>query len=231
MENENKKVKAFEVENISDIKDALYNVGVDTTEDELSRAFDEAAERYKMVGECMRQREENLVNKYGVQPMECHNEVCPYCKYPYGKYCFCNSGEDRYLDCNCRLLAPNPNTWDYDEEYLPTWQECLDIIAKNGLIKEDTREECRQASLDYGKCKTQKERGNTEIKGITMDQARAAIRHAIEEMIKFKLDRDFKTQEEKDEFESHIIDPDVMASNATLEFEKIMGIYPNIKMK
>jgi predicted adenine nucleotide alpha hydrolase (AANH) superfamily ATPase len=136
----------------------------------------------------------------------------------------CTENNHHPVDCPFRMISHPPNIMDYDE-YIPSHREALDMLEKNGLLKGD-REEYLKANLYYGKAKNYEERDKTEVKGITMAQAREAIKTAINESFQYLVSEGELSQEIVDNF----IVPEVIASNATCELEKAMGIYPNIKI-
>ena len=68
-------------------------------------------------------------------------------------------------------------------------------------------------------------RDNTEIKGITMAQARLAISDTIKQYLDYAVENSWITQECREE-----IDEGVIASNCAVELEKVMGIFPNIRI-
>lgn len=222
------KRKAIEISNINDIKEIQSqmknaNMGVPDS-DSLNSALEDAKYRSALINNCNKAREKRLNTEYGIKPMECLNEVCKYNKYD--GYCFCNNKDSLYLDCNFRLFQRNPNHLDYDVDPIPTWKEALDLLAKNGFIKEDCREECKKASINYGKANNRNERDNTEVKGITFSQLRQAIEHSIDD---FYSNESYDDKEEKASVEKHLYS-DIIANNSAIEVEKIMGIFPNIKL-
>ena len=190
--------------------------GMEVQPDEISFAIQEAIERNRMY-QLMNNRKAKLYyEKYGIDPMMCENLVCSDCKNGY-----CDAG-DSPIGCMYRMTSSPPNDLNYDEEYMPSHREALDMLEKHDLIK-GSRQEYLEANAQFGKAESCSERESTEVKGITMAHIGYCVKEALETYI-----HSIK-EHWNDNTDYSGIDVDVVARNTNVNVEKAMGIYPNIR--
>lgn len=180
----------------------------------LVEAIQEAKERAAMYKMLEKKREKELQEKHGIDPKVCYNYVC---RSNRGGTCDCAFG--RPVGCIFRMTDLPPNSLDYDE-YMPSHKEALDRLEANGLLKGERQrylEECAQ----YGKAATQVERGQYVINGVTMNQFRQALTNCLKRLRGMISPFDIEDDG----------DVGLLANNVTVEMEKVLGIYPNIKLR
>jgi hypothetical protein len=189
----------------------------------LTQALGQSLERSVMY-ELHDIRKEKELEEQGIKPNQCYNAPCKYQVEKDGWGDECSGKIGRPVSCLYRMTSLPPNVLDYSDKYMPSHKEALDMLAEHGLVK-DGREEYIKASIYYGKAESRSERDNTEIKGITMAQARLAISDTIKQYLDYAVENSWITQECREE-----IDEGVIASNCAVELEKVMGIFPNIRI-
>lgn len=196
----------------------------DITEDNsnLREAIQEARERNDILVQHLKNVAENN-KKQGLEPNPCFNSVCEKHKSIFGErthYC-----EDEYFSHGClfRMLESPPNSLNYSG-YMPTHKEALDMLEKNGLLKGD-KSEYQDIFEEYKKCKTQEERKNVVLDGVTIHQAGKALDNVLDGIIIF-----FKNNNQKEVLPSEIFEneKDLIVRNFQIELEKVLGVYPNI---
>ena len=190
----------------------------------IVEALEEAKERNTIYQRWEDANAEKLIKK-GKEPYPCCNMVCKeYKQFEFskvksnGEYVFsgrsdyCNSGDSHR--CMFQMSSHPPNSLDYDE-YMPSHIEALDMLEKHGLLKGD-RATYQEANCKYDKAKSQKERNQTEISGITFAQIYDCILEIVSNI---------------PEFFNPDMDEIALCQNMCVEIEKAMGIYPNIKLR
>jgi hypothetical protein len=196
----------------------------------IKQGIEDAMDRNGIRLKLFERKSQEQKNK-GKNLYPCHNTVCPENIHETNS---CKKGLICW-DCLFQMLSSPPNSIDYSvNEKMPSHQEALDLLVENGLLKDDSWEHHLEHIYfrEQKKPLTQYERGQEEIKGVTMDQFRGIILNFLEEFFcDHKLiiggydfgpiapDWDF-TQEE---------DREIFARNVCLGIEKVMGIYPNIR--
>jgi hypothetical protein len=198
--------------------------------DSIKQGIEDAIERNALRTEMFIQKANDQIEK-GKEPYPCFNSVC-----------FSNNQEENSCkkniicyDCLFQMTSPPPNSINYSmNEKIPSHQEALDLLVENGLLKDESWE--HQIEHIYfrnqKKPKTQYERGQVEIKGVTMDHLRVVILNFLEEFF-----NDYKTIIGNYEFPPIAKDFDftdegdreIFARNICTGIEKVMGIYPNIR--
>ena len=184
--------------------------------EEISQGIKDAIERNKLYSLMNDRRAKVYYEKYGIHPATCRNSVCSDC------HSQCCTSKSSPIGCLFRMTGSPPNDLNYDEEYLPTHKEALDMLEKHGLLKGE-RQEYLEASARFGRAQTGKERNETEVKGITMSQIDFCVKEALDTYIE-GCSKYFD-----DHTDYSGIDTGVVARNATINVEKAMGIYPNIR--
>jgi hypothetical protein len=196
------------------IKEALPEL----EESSIMNAIQEAKERNTLYDICERRTEKELLEVHGIKSSQCYNGVCEHCSSEG-----CSDKSLRACGCMYRMIDPPPNSLDYNE-YMPSHHEALDRLEKNGLLKGDHEDYVKDAP-DYGKAATQADRANHVINGVTMIQLEEALKFC------FKRYSDYWESEDGKALLANEVDLDVVFRNALIEVEKILGIYPNIKLR
>ncbi len=207
---QDKKLSNFKKEILGLTKEAT---GLTEDNSNVSQAFDEAVERNKLYQAHNRFQEKELFVKHGIEIDECYNMVCK----DYAEYNRCSMSNNA-IDCIYRMTEGPPNPLNYNE-YMPSHNEALDMLEKHNLLKGD-RQRYKEAYSRYNSANNSEERENTEVKGIVFSQLKACILHILNDSGVFG---DFKIGDKED--------ASILATNITIEVEKAMGIYPNIKLR
>jgi hypothetical protein len=212
-------------------KEVQSQLGEDfAPESSIKQGIEDAMDRNSIRLKLFERKSQEQKNK-GKNPYPCHNMVCPENIHETST---CKKGLICW-DCLFQMLSSPPNSINYSaNEKMPSHQEALDLLVENGLLKDDSWEHHLEHIYfrEQKKPLTQYERGQEEIKGVTMDQFRGLILNFLEEFFcdhksiiggydfgPIAPDWDF-TQEE---------DREIFARNVCLGIEKVMGIYPNIR--
>jgi len=196
--------KALEL-TVNEIESAVVMAGGPVEKELIRDALMESIER-RQIQMLNKELAEKSLKETG-EAYPCRNLVCPNCVdntvQPDGsqRTYFCLLNETCY-DCLFQMLTSPPSTLNYDD-YMPTHQEALDRLEKEGLLS-GPRLKYQQDSFYYDKARHNEERWGTEIKGIDFNILRAAILKVLQSQ--------------------------VTATNICLEVEKAMGIFPNIKL-
>lgn len=198
--------------------------------DSIKEGIEDAIKRNAIRTESFIKKANEQIEK-GKEPFPCYNIVCPNNNNEQ------NSCMKNLLcyDCLFQMTSNPPNSIEYSmNEKMPSHQEALDLLVEAGLLKDESWE--HQIEHIYfrnqKKPKTQYERGQEEIKGITMDHLRVIILNFLEELFnehetivgkhKFPpINPDFDFTDEGDR--------EIFARNICVGIEKVMGIYPNIR--
>ena len=195
----------------------------------------EAMERAKAYDNMDKLRTKRLVEN-GFNPYLCYNLVCE-----ENDDRICERGDGCH-SCLFQMPTPPPNSLDYTANekeagvrYMPSHREALQMLVDNNLLKDEVFERMIETKFYRDDCKasTQYDRENVKIKEVTFGQLRGAIKHALHELycdhttISGGFDfspscPDFDLSEEGDQ--------EVFSRNLCLTVEKVMGIYPNIKL-
>lgn len=199
-------------------------------ESSIKQGIEDAMDRNTMRLKIFERKAQEAMNK-DENPYPCHNMVCPENVYETHT---CKKGLLCY-DCLFQMTNSPPNSINYSmNEKMPSHQEALDLLVENGLLKDESWENQIETIYfrDQKKPLTQYDRGQVEIKNVTMNQFRGIILNFLEEFFNdhksiiggyefgpIAPDWDF-TQEE---------DREIFAKNICLGIEKVMGIYPNIR--
>lgn len=199
----------------------------------LEKGIQEAFERNQMKLQVMERKSEDLKEK-GQNPYPCFNTVCSENVHETNT---CGMGVLCH-DCLFQMTSGPPNSLDYtanEGEKMPSHQEALDLLVEYGLLKDESWE--RKIEEIYlreeKKPATQYDRGLQEINGVTMDHLRVCILQILEEFY-----TTHKTLIGGYEFSPSCPDLDlsdegdreILVRNICLNLEKVMGIYPNIKI-
>jgi len=197
----------------------------------IQKGLEEAMERNQIRTELFFRKAQSALIQKG-NPFPCFNMVCPENIHDT------NSCKKELIcwDCLFQMLDPPPNSINYsiNNEKMPSHQEALDLLVSHNLLKDETWERELETIYfrDKKKPKTQYDRGQEEIKGVTMDQFRGIILNFLEEFFNehttivgeyqfppIAEDFDFKDEEDRE----------IFAQNICVGIEKVMGIFPNIK--
>jgi len=212
-------------------KEVLLQLGEDfASESSIKQGIEDAMDRNSVRLEIFKRKSQEKITK-GENPYPCHNTVCPENIYETNS---CKKGLICW-DCLFQMLDSPPNSLNYSmNEKMPSHKEALDLLVESHLLKDESWE--RQIETIYfreqKKPLTQYERGQEEIKGVTMDQFRGIILNFLEEFFcdhksiiggydfgPIAPDWDFTQGEDRE----------IFARNICLGIEKVMGIYPNIR--
>jgi len=196
----------------------------------IRKGIEEAMDRNAARLHMMEQASYDL-KKSGKNPYPCFNSVCPdnieetnSCK----KGVLCH-------DCLFQMTTKPPNSLDYSmNNKFPSHQEALDLLVENDLLKDENWERQLETIYfrDQKKPATRYDRGQEEIKGVTMDQFRGLILNFLEEVFnnhesiigKYTfgpIAPDFDFTDERDR--------EIFARDICCGIEKVMGIFPNIR--
>jgi hypothetical protein len=199
-------------------------------ESSIKQGIEEAFERNSMRLQMFVKKSQYLKDK-GKNPFPCFNCVCP--KHIQES----NSCKEEFLchDCLFQMTSSPPNSLNYSmNEKIPSHQEALNLLVEAGLLKDESWEYQIETIYfrDQKKPKTQYERGQVEIHGITMDHLRGLILNFLE-----KFYNDYETIVGKYKFPpiakdfdfTDECDREIFARNICIGIEKVMGIYPNIR--
>jgi hypothetical protein len=202
------------------------------SEDSIKKGIEEAFERNNWRLQIFERKAQEKISKKQ-EPFPCFNSVCPKNNNEQ------NSCAKNLLcyDCLFQMTSFPPSSLKYtanENEKMPSHQEALNLLVEAGLLKDESWE--NQIETIYfrnqKKPKTQYERGQIEIKGITMDQFRGIILNFLEEFFNdhksiiggyefppIAKDFDFTNEDDRE----------IFAQNICMGIEKVMGIYPNIQ--
>lgn len=201
-------------------------------ESSIKQGIMEAFERNEIKLQIMKNKSKDLLDK-GKNPYPCFNIPCQQNIHES------NSCKRTILchDCLFQMTSPPPSSLNYsmnENEKMPSHQEALDLLVEAGLLKDESWEHQIETIYfrDQKKPKTQYDRGQVEIHGITMDHLRGLILNFLEEFYndyetivgkcKFPpIAKDFDFTDEKDR--------EIFAKNICIGIEKVMGIFPNIR--
>ncbi len=201
------KLKSFKKEVLKITEEAH---GLNENNSNVSQAFDDCIERNKLYRAHDRFQEKQLLEKHNIGINECHNMACKDNEESN------NCGKGDAVGCIFRMTASPPNSLNY-EEYMPSHREALDMLEKHGLLNGD-RKRYEEANALYNRAHNNKERNNTKIENITIAQ----LRDCIFTILKDSIYDDFSLLSGED--------VGILSNNITLEVEKAMGVYPNIRI-
>jgi hypothetical protein len=211
------------ITNLSDhkiLKDIAEQTGLTKSNSNIVQALQEAQERGEMYHALDVQAAKDLFDQ-GKEPCPCHNQVCD----KYNQYSedsdrtnWC-SDEVRSHSCLFNMLEPPPNSLNYDEG-MPSHKAALTRLEELGLLKGQMDD--YKLENDRYRRVSRSERNQTEIKGVTMDLMCEVIETTIQDLI----DNPYVPEDEKVGLDQN---KGIIARNATVEMEKSMGIYPNIR--
>lgn len=176
----------------------------------------QSVQRSLAIKELNKEKGNTMFAKTGVRN-PCFTLVCP-----NNQDHTCQCPDDNSHDCLYNTLSPPPNVINYTS-YMPTHQEALDKLEELGELT-GQKEEYKLMNRSYNKARNQTERWATEVKGVDLNMVQAAIEKAINDHIQYLIRVGYT------DLGGMCGDIKVMASNACIEIEKAMGIFPNIKI-
>lgn len=109
------------------LKQISEYTGFDKKNSDIESALEGAIKRANLY-ESYDVVKEGELKKRGINPLECHNEVCN-----HNIDMVCNNQHGKPVSCMYRMITEPPLEMEY-KEYMPSHQEALDILVENGLL-------------------------------------------------------------------------------------------------
>jgi hypothetical protein len=202
------------------LKDIAEQTGLTKDNSNIVQALQDAKERADAYEQLDLQKARKLAEA-GLEPCPCFNIVCKHYhqdSIETNRMNWC----DREIACHSclfQMLEEPPNSLNYDEP-MPSHKAALTKLEELGQLKGQFLEHQTENSR-YERV-TRTERNEHMISGITMDCLSIVIETAIQDLI----DNPYVPDEEKIGLDQN---KQVIARNATVEVEKAMGIFPNLR--